>query len=359
MEPRFGRDFSQIPVHTKTPPRLQAKLTVNTPGDIYELEADRIADQVMAAPAHSQVNVAPPRIQRSRSQGDEDSLITAPASVDRVLASSGRPLDPALQHDMGQRFGHDFSRVRVHSGADAEQSTREVNAHAYTVGHNIVFGAGQFAPGTHEGRRLIAHELTHVVQQSGADGMSVGRSNDKRSLSPVSSVVQRDPDDRGSTEPGTPRSEYEEEPEVIRYAVGARELRKLADGTILYRSKSLTATGISNSAFYVGPFTSDMGNFFYVYRFTNSDEKKGIYSFVRAKYAPGRDDPKSAKELRAKLAEVTSGKAVEFKTTGLIPPAGRQPLQRRQRGQRRRTWQKLAHRLANHRARPRHPSRLS
>jgi hypothetical protein len=69
---------------------------------------------------------------------------------------------------MGQRFGHDFSRVRVHSGGAAEQSAREVNAHAYTVGHDIVFGAGRFSPGTHEGQRLIAHELTHVVQQSGS-----------------------------------------------------------------------------------------------------------------------------------------------------------------------------------------------
>ena len=83
----------------------------------------------------------------------------APASVDQALASPGRPLEPALRQDMEQRFGHDFSRVRVHSGAAAEQSAQDVNATAYTVGHDIVFGAGRFAPGTNEGRRLIAHEL--------------------------------------------------------------------------------------------------------------------------------------------------------------------------------------------------------
>ena len=110
----------------------------------------------------------------------------APASVDQALASPGRPLEPALRQDMEQRFGHDFSRVRVHSGAAAEQSARDVNAHAYTVGHNIVFGAGRFAPGTHEGRRLIAHELTHVVQQSGAEGMRADSSNEKRGQSPMS-----------------------------------------------------------------------------------------------------------------------------------------------------------------------------
>lgn len=66
---------------------------------------------------------------------------------------------------MEQRFDYDFSPVRLHSGGAAEQSAREVNAHAYTVGHDIVLGAGAFTPETHAGRRLLAHELTHVVQQ--------------------------------------------------------------------------------------------------------------------------------------------------------------------------------------------------
>ena len=151
---------------------LQTKLTVNEPGDIYEQEADRIADQVMATPAHPAVSGAPPRIQRFSGQSNGQ-MDAAPASVDQALASPGRPLEPALRQDMEQRFGHDFSQVRVHSGAAAEQSARDVNAHAYTVGHNIVFGAGRFAPGTHEGRRLIAHELTHVVQQKGSPSRGI------------------------------------------------------------------------------------------------------------------------------------------------------------------------------------------
>ena len=163
---------------------------VNTPGDVYEQEADRVADQVLAAPAHPAVSGAPPRIQRFSGQSNGQ-MDAAPASVDQALASPGRPLEPALRQDMEQRFGHDFSRVRVHSGAAAEQSARDVNAHAYTVGHNIVFGAGRFAPGTHEGRRLIAHELTHVVQQSGADGIRVGQSNEKRGLSPIDPHISK------------------------------------------------------------------------------------------------------------------------------------------------------------------------
>ncbi|MGH7496701.1 MAG: DUF4157 domain-containing protein [bacterium] len=145
---------------------LQTKLKVNEPGDIYEQEADRVADQVLATPAHHAVSGAPPRIQRFAGQ-PTGQMDAAPASVDQALASPGRPLEPALRQDMEQRFGYDFSRVRVHSGTDAEQSAQDVNAHAYTVGHDIVFGAGRFAPQTHQGRRLLAHELTHFVQQTG------------------------------------------------------------------------------------------------------------------------------------------------------------------------------------------------
>lgn len=143
---------------------LQTKLMVSESGDIYEQEADQIADQVMATPAHPPVSGAPPRIQRFLGKPTAQTE-AALASVNQALASPGRPLAPALQQDMEQRFGHDFSRVRVHSGAVAEQSARDANANAYTVGHKVVFGAGQFAPETHEGRRLIAHELTHVIQQ--------------------------------------------------------------------------------------------------------------------------------------------------------------------------------------------------
>src|SRR5690606_23314704 len=82
-------------------------------------------------------------------------------------AGPGKALDPATRRFMESRFGYDFSIVRLHSDATAAQSARDVNAHAYTVGHHIVFGAGRFQPETHDGRRLLAHELTHVVQQAG------------------------------------------------------------------------------------------------------------------------------------------------------------------------------------------------
>ena len=146
---------------------LQKKLAIGATDDPLEREADRVADQVMAAPAHSAIGGSPPRIQRFTGQGGGH-MDRAPASVERVLASSGSPLEPGLRKDMEQRFGHDFSKVKVHSDATAGRSAQEVNAHAYTVGQDVVFGSGWFSPGTRDGQRLIAHELTHVIQQAGS-----------------------------------------------------------------------------------------------------------------------------------------------------------------------------------------------
>ncbi|MDS0301099.1 DUF4157 domain-containing protein [Halogeometricum sp. S1BR25-6] len=86
---------------------------------------------------------------------------------------------------MEQRFGHDFSRVRVHTDAPAERSARAVNARAYTVGNDVIFDEGRFAPRTQEGRRLIAHELAHVVQQSNVGGIRPGSDEREHGLSSV------------------------------------------------------------------------------------------------------------------------------------------------------------------------------
>jgi hypothetical protein len=97
-------------------------------------------------------------------------LNDAPLAVNRVLQSgTGCPLDDATRTFMEPRFGYDFSDVRVHADAGAAESARAINALAYTLGHDIVFGTGKYAPGTAEGRKLLAHELTHVVQQSTID----------------------------------------------------------------------------------------------------------------------------------------------------------------------------------------------
>jgi hypothetical protein len=82
------------------------------------------------------------------------------------LKGGGRPLSANKHAFFEPCFGRDFSQMRVHSDAQATESARGVNARAFTIGQEVVFGAGQYAPGTSQGRRLMAHELTHVVQQS-------------------------------------------------------------------------------------------------------------------------------------------------------------------------------------------------
>lgn len=87
--------------------------------------------------------------------------------VDEVLRGPGQPLDPALRAEMEHRFGTDFSQVRVHTDANAAKTADRLNAQAYTVGRDIAFAAGRYQPRSQPGRRLLAHELTHVVQQRG------------------------------------------------------------------------------------------------------------------------------------------------------------------------------------------------
>jgi hypothetical protein len=121
------------------------------------------------AAARRMAPAAPLRLQRA-------AIIAAPAPeevpplVQAVLRTSGQPLDPATRALMEPRFSHDFSQVRVHTDAQAARSAQAVNALAYTVGPDLVFGAGQYAPATEAGRRLMAHELAHVVQQSASRG---------------------------------------------------------------------------------------------------------------------------------------------------------------------------------------------
>lgn len=163
---------------------LQRKLAIGASNDPLEQEADRVADQVMTTSTHSAAGGALPRIQRYSGQAFEGAD-TAPASVNQTLASSGRPLEPALRQDMEQRFGHDFSRVRVHTGQLAATSAGALNAQAYTVGQDIVFGEGQYAIGSRDGQKLLAHELAHVVQQ----GKSFGVGNEAKLMRNIAAPV--------------------------------------------------------------------------------------------------------------------------------------------------------------------------
>ena len=196
----FANDFSRIPLHAPASITIQPKLAINTPGDIYEQEADHVAERVM--------RMAEPGLQRAcacgggcarceteqpsqehqylqtKHVGSSDSgQIAAPPIVHEVLASPGQPLDTATRAFMEPRFGHDFSRIRIHTDAPAARAAAALGAEAFTVGQHIAFGRGRFLPGTRQGSRLAAHELTHAIQQA-ATSMHIAMSPDKDRAAP-------------------------------------------------------------------------------------------------------------------------------------------------------------------------------
>jgi hypothetical protein len=151
---------------------LQAKLEVSQPGDTLEQEADRVAEQVLRMPQPElpddpEARKSPGLLLSRYSPGSPSpDFPGVPPSVRNVVRSPGEPLDAATRGFFEARFGHDFSDVRIHADRHAAKSAHSVNALAYTVGHDVVFGAGQYAPGTSKGQRLIAHELAHVTQNT-------------------------------------------------------------------------------------------------------------------------------------------------------------------------------------------------
>lgn len=112
-----------------------------------------------------------------------------PPIVHEVLRSPGQPLDRETRVFMEPRFGHDFSHVRVHTDAKAVESARAVNALAYTVGREVVFGAKQYVPGTVSGRRLLAHELAHTIQQSNGTVSSISSEFDPGNATEREAVI--------------------------------------------------------------------------------------------------------------------------------------------------------------------------
>ena len=179
---------------------VQAKLTIGQPNDKYEQEADQVASQVVQHINAPQAT-NPENVQRN-SEAEEEELQMKPISVlQRDMAEEeelqmksivqrqeaigggpasedlestinsarggGQSLDPALQHSMGQAMGADFSRVKVHTDQTADTLNRSIQARAFTTGNDVFFRQGEYNPQSRGGQELIAHELTHVVQQGG------------------------------------------------------------------------------------------------------------------------------------------------------------------------------------------------
>ncbi|MFO1357376.1 DUF4157 domain-containing protein [Plasticicumulans sp.] len=145
------------------PGYLQARLRLSQPGDALEQEAERAAEAVAQNEAPAVKPAATATLARSAA-GDG---ALSPAIEQRIEASRshGEPLAPAVRADMESRFGSDFGGVRTHTGAEAADLSRALDAQAFTSGSDVFFDSGRYAPAAPEGRALLAHELTHVVQQ--------------------------------------------------------------------------------------------------------------------------------------------------------------------------------------------------
>ena len=184
---------------------LQAKLGIGQPGDKYEQEADRVADAVMRMPEPGvQRQVEPeeeeemlqakplaeeiaPLVQRQiEPEEEEEEMLQAKSREDatsevtndlesqiNAIRGGGRLLAESERAHFEPRFGYDFSQVRLHTDTQAVESAQALNARAFTIGSDVVFGDGQYSSETREGQRLMAHELTHVVQQGATSKLQV------------------------------------------------------------------------------------------------------------------------------------------------------------------------------------------
>jgi hypothetical protein len=180
-----------------------ATLRINEQGDAFEQEANRVSAQVTQMPATAHApGSAPLAISSQPATSNEGAKLQiksagaasagprlAPASVHTALSSPGQPLDASSRAFFEPFLGRDLSGVRVHVGGSAERSARDINASAYTVGHHVVFGAGRVAPESTAGRGLLAHELTHVVQNASAPAADLIRRNPDPPKEPPAKIV--------------------------------------------------------------------------------------------------------------------------------------------------------------------------
>jgi hypothetical protein len=165
--------------------QIQAKLRVGPANDPLEREADRVADAVVAGDSVASLGNAPVMPQRKCEECEAEEKSTVRRKAEGVsaelphdgaeaaaaaVASGGAPLSPDVLSYFEPRFGRDLSDVRVHADSGAAQAASRIDARAYTLGRDIAFASGEYMPVTREGRRLIAHELAHVVQQDAALG---------------------------------------------------------------------------------------------------------------------------------------------------------------------------------------------
>ena len=163
----MNRRFGNQAVQTLLAPGASRNARLSTPGDRYEREADKTADRVTRT-------LDKPAREMRGDDGEGLQTRTIPAvnhAAARALPDSGKPVPEEVRRDMEPRFGYDFGNVRLHTDREGGQMARALNARAFTMGRDVVFAEGQYAPETTTGRKLLAHELSHVVQQTSEAGL--------------------------------------------------------------------------------------------------------------------------------------------------------------------------------------------
>lgn len=204
--------------------RLQLKPRIGAANDPLEREADRIADAMMAGGLAAPVSrAAPDAAQRVCAACEDETVRAAPGAAPRdgsaegaarAVASGGNALPPESRDFFGARFGRDFSDVRIHVGTDAGNAALGIGARAYTLGRNIAFAPGEYAPDRPAGQRLLAHELAHVVQQGGHGG-NVGESATIRRFTAFSGADQTAGKSLGWTHPASTDLRVSDDGEMV------------------------------------------------------------------------------------------------------------------------------------------------
>lgn len=235
--PTRSHEHGRLPVHQ--PASDTPRLALISQGDAHEREARQISERVMhmsdakrepdchcggschECRAHA-TDLTIPSTRSWREEEGQAGATTAARSVASTLHSSGMPLDAPSREFFERRFGHDFGSVRVHADTEAAKSARAINALAYTLGQHVVFGRGQYSPDTARGRRLLAHEMAHVVQQSAAADVALTPDRGEVVLPVARAVTEGQEASEGSPEPSAEEDTcagYERDPQSMSWSV--------------------------------------------------------------------------------------------------------------------------------------------
>lgn len=178
---RLGHHLGGMSVSSGAPRAVQPKPLIDAPGDRYEREADRIATEVSGGQPHDLIETDGSRESAGKDLEHEPDHST----------SEGQPLPLYIRAEFERKLGVNFSKVRIHTGKGAAALSQQMQAKAFTRGRDIYFNAGFYDPARNTGKTLLAHELTHVIQQGAVSPVSGGQNNLTASLSPVGSIIQR------------------------------------------------------------------------------------------------------------------------------------------------------------------------